>query len=503
VSGENLNIRIAQANTPLNFESLSETQQLEKLTQLDSKIEKKTQSVFYKYLGIGKCSVKKLRTQRFAIATSLTSRSTSQETLEKVSSIMTKEINRISTRQQKVKLPSQSKLQDIINNSGEIKNKIDKKILAVRTISMDNVSNATIDAEFDLSELEQAVLNPQDDVNEAELDYFIEGPPSKTMDDDSNDFDLFLNKEGKFNRCCRDDPDFTFTMEVEGRSIELHGAGADSNGDLKATGAFGRVFFGNDGEKDIAVKVLQISPEISEEIDREVDFSIEMEGSSHVIGSPRVVYITPPGSKKTSHVCIFMDKIDGGDLIDLFNEKKLPPKTKIRTFRDAANGLNELHKKGIVHRDIKPDNILFDKNKNVAKIADLGGAMKTSQMPEGEMLGTPIFYAPEVMRREKQTPASDIYSFGIMMHQLSTKTLLAPPEECLDNQGNTYYECPGRLDGDLHVSPSDYQELPEDLRQEMADLVNGCLKLDPKQRVSSEQLSERLDSIFQKMETPV
>ncbi len=111
----------------------------------------------------------------------------------------------------------------------------------------------------------------------------------------------------------------------------------------------------------------------------------------------------------------------GGSLVDRLQPGKFSPEDALRCAAAVANGLDYLHTQGLVHRDLKPGNILLDLNQNVY-VADFGLARELSASTQVLHTGhgTPPYAPPEQHKRTQLTPESDIYSFGIMLYQFFT-----------------------------------------------------------------------------------
>ena len=118
---------------------------------------------------------------------------------------------------------------------------------------------------------------------------------------------------------------------------------------------------------------------------------------------------------------IAMKLMTGGTLEDLLREKKrFPPREALSIIRDVLEGLDAAHTAGIIHRDIKPRNVLFDKH-GKATLADFGIAKDlkaASQTIAGTVMGTPQYMSPEQSMGATITQASDIYSVGVMLYEM-------------------------------------------------------------------------------------
>ncbi|MBD0347673.1 MAG: serine/threonine protein kinase [Thermoleophilia bacterium] len=118
---------------------------------------------------------------------------------------------------------------------------------------------------------------------------------------------------------------------------------------------------------------------------------------------------------------IVLEYLAGGSLEDrLAAGQPLSDDETQRIAGDLAAGLAHAHARGVVHRDVKPANVLFDQEGN-AKITDFGiariEAMTTLTDP-GTLIGTASYMSPEQARGERATPASDVYSFGVILYRM-------------------------------------------------------------------------------------
>jgi serine/threonine protein kinase len=143
---------------------------------------------------------------------------------------------------------------------------------------------------------------------------------------------------------------------------------------------------------------------------------------------PNVVQVFDSGEDPASHRhFIVMEYVDGPSCADMVRDRKrLDVDEAVRVVRDACHGLDYAHRAGVVHRDVKPGNLLVVSDTGTTKLADFGIAKATSQTritQVGSVLGTAAYLSPEQARGEEAGPASDIYSLGVCAYQFLTGRL--------------------------------------------------------------------------------
>lgn len=123
---------------------------------------------------------------------------------------------------------------------------------------------------------------------------------------------------------------------------------------------------------------------------------------------------------------IMMELLEGTTLGDkLKNDDRIPIKTLIEISMQIASALDYAHNMGVVHRDIKPDNIIFNEQQSSIKIADFGIAhladsSEQEKTQAGAILGTPRYMSPEQAKGEAIDGRSDLFSLGVILYELLT-----------------------------------------------------------------------------------
>ena len=139
------------------------------------------------------------------------------------------------------------------------------------------------------------------------------------------------------------------------------------------------------------------------------------------IQSRHVAHIYTHGMSQ-EHAYLVMEFFDGGDLNKRLAGKALPPEEAIRLFRELMYALGDIHEKGILHRDLKPQNLMFRNDGSLA-IVDFGIAKQidaVDRTSHGEILGTPRYMSPEQVQGRALDLRTDIYSAGVLLYQMLT-----------------------------------------------------------------------------------
>jgi serine/threonine protein kinase len=145
---------------------------------------------------------------------------------------------------------------------------------------------------------------------------------------------------------------------------------------------------------------------------------------------PNVVQVYDVG-EEGDRPFIVMEWIDGGTLADRLDRPRgLPAPERLPVLQQLCEGLGHAHERGLVHRDIKPQNLLIRKADGCLKIADFGIARaveETRLTQTGRVVGTDRYMAPEQLSDGKITPATDVYACGVVADE-TLPTRRRPPE---------------------------------------------------------------------------
>jgi tRNA A-37 threonylcarbamoyl transferase component Bud32 len=262
-------------------------------------------------------------------------------------------------------------------------------------------------------------------------------------------------------------------------------------GALLGEGGFAAVFRVREKRqhRDVAVKVVDLgltpSPSLAVRFVREARTVARLE-------HPHIVPIYKVGGYQNEVLYIVMRCVDGASLRQLLEKKKRLSVRKAATIaRQVADALGYAHHYGVVHRDVKPDNILLDRGGHVL-VTDFGIAKaaqeaSVSQLTtEGMVVGTPQYMSPEQATGDKLDARSDIYSLGILLYQMlageppfdgeSAQSILmkqatADPAPIGDHRADVPAPLTAALDRMLAKDPGERYQTAEDVSRALVEAV--------------------------------
>ena len=253
------------------------------------------------------------------------------------------------------------------------------------------------------------------------------------------------------------------------------------------SGGMARVYLGRDEVLDRPVAVKVLKPMHG---DTDIGVRFRREGRTAArLSHPNIVQVYDAGEgdlegSESEVSYIVMEYLSGGDLKELIDARgSLPGAELARIGEEVCAGLAHAHGRGVVHRDIKPHNILLDE-KGRAKVSDFGiaRALDTTQATRtGAYLGTALYSSPEQLQGHRVTPKSDVYSLGATLYQAAAGE---PPFT------GTPIEVASQ-----HVSkpppPLTEREDDLDLGGDLEALILACLAKDADDRPSAEEAQRR------------
>jgi hypothetical protein len=172
-------------------------------------------------------------------------------------------------------------------------------------------------------------------------------------------------------------------------------------------------------ERQVAVKVL--AERYAQDVDIRTRFTREALAAARLSGEPHVVTIYDVGEHE-ARPFIVMEHLGGGSLRERMRGGALPVAWTLRWLEQAGRALDAAHSRGVVHRDVKPANLMLDEAE-VIHVSDFGIASAAGfdelTVP-GTILGTAGYFSPEQARGEPAGPASDRYALGVVAFELLT-----------------------------------------------------------------------------------
>ena len=252
---------------------------------------------------------------------------------------------------------------------------------------------------------------------------------------------------------------------------------------LLGTGGMGMVFDAHDTkiERHVALKILPREL-VEDEVARR-RFLDEARAAGK-LSHPHTVVLHEIGEQEGIHY-IVMELVAGGSAADFLEQQTAySPQQATRIVREAAAGLAAAHAAGIVHRDVKPANLLLAENGSV-KVSDFGLAKQLSDTTlgmtrEGQLIGTPSFMSPEQCEAATVDFRTDIYSLGASYYALLTGA--RPFQDQKSVVSVMYAHC--------HAPPPDVRDLDPQIPEACAKVIRRAMAKLPQDRYRSMEAME-------------
>ena len=244
---------------------------------------------------------------------------------------------------------------------------------------------------------------------------------------------------------------------------------------LLGRGGMGAVYRVRDRElnREVALKLIRADvagdPETLERFKREIQLS-------SVITHKNVLRVYDLGESDGIRF-LTMQFVEGEDLSTIVKRKKaLPMERVVKIFRQICEGLRAAHEQGVIHRDLKPQNVMLGRNDTVY-LTDFGLArsLEHSGMTQtGAVIGTPFYMSPEQVKGAEVGPQSDIYSLGVILYEMVTGKV--------PFSGATPYEVMVQR---IQKAPRPAAESNAELPVYLSRILERCMQVNPALRYQS------------------
>ncbi|KAF9124729.1 signal transducing kinase of the PAK [Mortierella sp. 14UC] len=237
-------------------------------------------------------------------------------------------------------------------------------------------------------------------------------------------------------------------------------------------GASGGVYTAYQVGTNLSVAIKQMNLEQQPKKDLIINEILVMKESSH---KNIVNYID--SFLYSGDLWVVMEYMEGGSLTEVVTTNEMADPQIGAVCRETLLGLEHLHSKGVIHRDIKSDNVLLALNGDI-KLTDFGfcAQLKESQGKRTTMVGTPYWMAPEVVTRKEYGPKVDIWSLGIMAIEM----LEGEPPYLNENPLRALYL--------IATNGTPTLQHPDKVSAEFTDFLHQCLEVDPEKRPTATEL---------------
>jgi class 3 adenylate cyclase len=259
--------------------------------------------------------------------------------------------------------------------------------------------------------------------------------------------------------------------------------------DQAAAGGMGEIYLARDARlrRTLAVKVLKPDLAQGEGAARFLQEARIIAAISH----PNVVNIHSVGELADGTPYYVMDYVAGGSLADRLSDLgPVSVREARRMVGEVASALQAAHARGVVHRDVKPSNVLYDSDSGRLRLTDWGIARvdaddadlaRTSRTQVGQLVGSPAYMSPEQIRNDVVGPPADVYALGILAFEL-----------VMGKRPFSATSAASLMAAHLSKEPPTLAQTRRDVDPEFSEIVSRCLAKDPAARPTAHEVALRL-----------
>jgi serine/threonine protein kinase len=251
------------------------------------------------------------------------------------------------------------------------------------------------------------------------------------------------------------------------------------------SGGFGVVYEAWDGrlERSVAVKAIESRGEGGRRVLREAQAAARL-------NHPGIVTLYEMGEEEGSALLV-TELVDGATLARLGDEGSLSDREIGEIGADLCEALDHAHARGVVHRDIKPQNVLVtEEGEQRAKLMDFGVARladAAALTAPGDVVGTLAYMAPEQAEGRAAGPEADVYSLALVLY------------ECWSGENPNRRGTPAATARAIGARFRPLRRLRPDLPRELTDAIDACLQARPARRPGLDELGAAIESSLERL----
>jgi eukaryotic-like serine/threonine-protein kinase len=244
------------------------------------------------------------------------------------------------------------------------------------------------------------------------------------------------------------------------------------------SGGFGVVYEAWDGrlERTVAVKAIESQGEARRRVLREAQAAARL-------NHPGIVTLYEMG-EEDGNALLVTELVEGATLAKLSDEGALSDREIAEIGADLCEALDHAHARGVVHRDVKPQNVLVGEEESRAKLMDFGIARlagATALTAPGDVVGTLAYMSPEQAEGSAAGPEADVYSLALVLY------------ECWSGENPNRRATPAATARAIGTKPRPLRRPRPDLPRELSETIDACLERRPNRRPSLEELGTAIE----------